>query len=127
MIRRFDKSPAAAKNAATQFHIAARAGDTDALQRDLSTSKVDINVRDTFTQTPLHWYVAFLSKLMFNQFRAAYAGRVNAVRFLLANGANPNATDKNGFTPLHSAASAGERSLDHLNVCKLLLRNGIFL
>jgi len=110
MIRRFDKSPAAAKNAATQFHIAARAGDTDALQRDLSTSKVDINVRDTFTQTPLHW--------------AAYAGRVNAVRFLLANGANPNATDKNGFTPLHSAASAGERSLDHLNVCKLLLRNG---
>jgi ankyrin repeat protein len=42
------------------------------------------------------------------------AGRVEAVRRLLAAGADPNAADSIGFTPLHQAAALGHRAIAEL-------------
>lgn len=46
----------------------------------------DVNVTDGYLRTPLH--------------RAAQFGHVQAVQLLLRLGANPNAQDENGWTPL---------------------------
>lgn len=50
------------------------------------------------------------------------AGRVEVVRRLLAAGADPNAADQIGFTPLHQAAALGHRA-----VAELLLDSGALL
>lgn len=55
-----------------------------------------LEMRDSRGRTPLHM--------------ACEHGRSEAVRALLAGGANANATDRNGFQPLHKCAQAG--SLD---------------
>ena len=58
--------------------------------------------------TPLHWAVA-----------GAYGDKAVMVSLLLQMGANPNAKDKHGNTPLHDAANDG-----HIAVIKALLRAG---
>jgi len=51
--------------------------------------------------------------------RAAYWGMENAVRKLLATGANPDERDETGETPLHKAARRG-----HVNSLRALIENG---
>ena len=59
---------------------------------------------------------------------AAYEGFVNICWLLLQRGFNPNARDKNNWTPLHCAASGGASRQDsdysHLVILELLLRKG---
>jgi ankyrin repeat protein len=51
---------------------------------------------------------------------AVYEGHVEIVRVLLENGANPNAKNNIGRTPLHGAASLG-----HVDVVRVLLERGV--
>ena len=50
---------------------------------------------------------------------AAQEGHVEIVKILLERGANPNAEDDAGRTPLHDAAFKG-----HVEIVKLLLERG---
>ena len=50
---------------------------------------------------------------------AASSGHYEMVQVLLGQGSDYNSVDKEGWTPLHSAAKAG-----YLNVVKLLVENG---
>lgn len=69
----------------------------------LSDKSSDINaVAATFRRTPLHW--------------VAYCGNCPLVKLLIDNGANVNAEDDSGWTPLHLTSS--------LRVAKLLIDNG---
>jgi ankyrin repeat protein len=82
--------------AQTRLWDAAIAGDTVALATALKDG-ADIQALDT-RRTPngrraLNW--------------AAINNRVDAIRFLLAHGAQIEATNKTGFTALHHAAEAG--------------------
>lgn len=52
---------------------------------------------DNGNSSPVHW--------------AAYSGCLEAFDFLVAQGANINAQDKDGFTPLHLAALAEKRHI----------------
>jgi len=54
-----------------------------------------------------------------NLHEAAAAGDVKCVEQLLKRGSNPNARDKDSYTPLHHAAARG-----HVEVVKLLLKHG---
>ncbi len=68
---------------------AARKGDLTALQQHID-ARVDIDVRDEEHQsTPLH--------------RAAYYGQVETVKWLVEKGADKNARNKDGNTPLDAA------------------------
>lgn len=89
------------------YFAAVRAGDLKFVAKHVS--KCNVHLVDGYTQTFLHW--------------ASYAGHVEVVKRLLKIGANVNALDKNGFTPLHSAVSS-ERTDAHLHVCNLLLQHG---
>ena len=53
----------------------------------------DVNLRDDGGQTPLHYLAAW--------------GNLDLVRMLVSAGANPRATDNDGWTVLHSAAKGG--------------------
>ncbi|MEC7776545.1 MAG: CotH kinase family protein [Planctomycetota bacterium] len=64
---------------------AARAGDVDALKKFVEKGG-DIQKKDQFSTTPLHWAVAL--------------GRVETVKYLLAQGAEVNAANQEGETPL---------------------------
>ena len=65
-----------------------------------------VSVKDGFDRTPLHW--------------AARNGRASTVEILVANGADVNARDKIGCTPLwHAAYQAGNES-----IVQLLCENG---
>lgn len=74
--------------------LAAETGDLEQLQRCLDES-TDIDSRDDAGRTAL--------------LLATLHDRKEAVAFLLAHGANPNAADAGGVTPL-SAAIAGNHS-----------------
>jgi ankyrin repeat protein len=51
--------------------------------------------------------------------KAAFLGLQEAVKAILAEGANPNELDRQGETPLHKAAREG-----HFEVAKLLVEHG---
>ena len=59
---------------------------------EASAGSVDVDVRDSEQQTPLHW-------------AAHHNWDADVVQFLLSNGANVRAIDKLQETPLHKAAS----------------------
>eukprot|EP01104_Vermistella_antarctica_P010586 TRINITY_DN2836_c0_g1_i2.p1 TRINITY_DN2836_c0_g1~~TRINITY_DN2836_c0_g1_i2.p1 ORF type:complete len:703 (+),score=111.69 TRINITY_DN2836_c0_g1_i2:384-2492(+) len=91
----------------TVFELAQR-GDEKALQLvDISD---ELEETDGHGQTLLHV--------------ASYEGHFLLVKALIKRGANIEACDKNQYTPLHSAASNGDRTVNHLNVCSTLLRAG---
>lgn len=72
------------------------------LETELATSTAAINAGDSKNMTPLCW--------------ATIRNDLQAVKTLLAFGANPNVADKWGRTPLYFARS--------INVCKTLLHAG---
>ena len=86
---------------ATSWWQAARWDDV----RTLKSHGGDVNRRNGHGQTALHV--------------AAGAGKEHAVKYLLANGADPRlAPPATGATPLHAAAAAG-----HSGAVRLLLRH----
>ena len=50
--------------------------------------------------------------------KAAIDGNIEAVKLLIANGADVNARDKDGETPLHKASSRGEKEIIELLIAK---------
>ena len=92
-------------------HDAAKAGDVKSLHKILLQAPEQLNKQDKFTQTCLHL--------------AAFSGHVECVQKLLELGANVNVEDRSHFTPLHSAASASDRTERHLEICRVLLLYGI--
>ncbi|MCK4823329.1 ankyrin repeat domain-containing protein, partial [bacterium] len=68
----------------------------------LARHSADVNVRDKHLRTPLH--------------RAAQFGHVQAVQLILRLGANPNAEDENGWTPL-------DRGRTHPAIVRILEAN----
>ena len=81
----------------------------DAFVKGLLTKGWDINARQKHRRgmwTPLHW--------------VAQRGLTNGVACLLANGADPNATDDKGQTPLHFIAQKGVGK----NQAELLIEHG---
>ena len=50
--------------------------------------------------------------------KAARSGNIEAVKLLIANGADVNARDKDGETPLHKASSRGEKEIIELLIAK---------
>lgn len=88
----------------TPLHHAARAGDTQKIQKLISDG-FESNVTDEDGDTPLHI--------------ASYYGHTESVRLLLANGADINAKNKQGCRPLHYAAGGG-----HAEIVELLIANG---
>lgn len=69
------------------------------LESELETSTTEINIGDSKNRTPLYW--------------AAIRGDSQAVKTLLAFGANPDVVDKRGRTPLDFARN--------MIICKMLL------
>ncbi len=50
--------------------------------------------------------------------KAAIDGNIEAVKLLIANGADVNARDKDGETPLHKTSSRGEKEIIELLIAK---------
>jgi len=69
---------------------------------------MSINSRDAKDSTPLHW--------------ACYAGAESSVAYLLAWGADVNATDNQGLTPLHLSVKSAEESKSTRSLRHLLIK-----
>lgn len=76
-------------NGRTPLHWAASKGNTDSLKLLLTTRGIDINATCNLSLTPL--------------IHAVMHNRINCLEELLSMGANVNATDTNGHTPLDFA------------------------
>lgn len=81
------------------LHSAAALGVPWAL-RGLLAGRENLDQRDYFGYTPLHW--------------AARHGRCEAAELLLEHGAGPNACDGNGETPLRQALAWGQERVAQL-------------
>lgn len=91
----------------TALHYACQKGFAK-IAESLLLYRAEINVRDSaLHQTPLHNAVLFAG------------GSLELVQLLVERGADVNATSKNGWTPLHRAASKG-----FTNVCEYLIAMG---
>jgi ankyrin repeat protein len=89
----------------TPFHLAAAAVNQDSAILDLllaTEKKIQIDERNNAGMTALH--MAFKES------------NVDAARFLLSKGANPNVADENGLTPLHWAANFVIDELPHVTM-----------
>jgi hypothetical protein len=117
----------------TPLHIAAIRGRVDVV-RFLLEHGANPNARDKDSMTPLHLmseYYEFLSLLTSygDKDEVLKYGKtppprwvpfhVEVAKLLLRHGADPNAKNEGGWTPLHYAAYEG-----HVNVVRLLLEHG---
>jgi ankyrin repeat protein/predicted O-methyltransferase YrrM len=73
-----------------ESHEAAKRDEVDKLRKLLSKDEIRLEKRDKYQRTPLH--------------SAARYGAMSAARFLLEQGADPNARDERGDAPLHLAS-----------------------
>jgi hypothetical protein len=73
----------------TSVHAAAQNNQLSLLRSLVSEDATSVNAVDADSRTPLHW--------------AASGGHLDVVAYLLANGAEVDKTDDNGWTPLHIA------------------------
>jgi hypothetical protein len=89
----------------TQLHHCAKNGFTSSVKRLLSIRNINVNVKDLYGSTPLHW--------------ATRNGHIEIARLLLQNGADVNARCIIGITPLHFSAIFG-----HVDILHLLVENG---
>ena len=89
----------------TPLHLSAGMGSGNALSALLADARTDAEATDDVGETALHL--------------AAAAGRLEAVRQLLAHGVRVDAASHEGYTPLHMAAQHGE-----LDAARLLLEAG---
>jgi hypothetical protein len=89
----------------TQLHHCARKSLTTSVKRLLSIRNINVNVKDVYGATPLHY--------------AAANGHVEIIHLLLQNGADVNARNNYGYTPLHYAARNG-----NVDILHLLVENG---
>jgi ankyrin repeat protein len=100
----------------TALHIVSR-GEYDSeehgsgIARLLLERGVDIHAQDTIFATALHY--------------AAFNGRFGIVQLLLDHGANPNAENEQGRTPLDSVTRGEYKSREHgVSIARLLLELG---
>lgn len=89
----------------TALHVAASASCAAMTATLLEMRGVDVDAKDVWEETPLHF--------------AARAGSVEVCTLLMANGAKLNAVNDEGVTPLLAAATASQKS-----ACQLLLDKG---
>jgi ankyrin repeat protein len=122
------------KKSATPLHSTALFGHKEIAEL-LITKGADVNAKDKDGETPLDWaklhrrpeIADFLRKhgaktsfeLKASQYFIAAAGfSFEAVKHGLAAGANVNATDESGWTPLHRAAMRGRKEIAKLLIAK---------
>ena len=90
------------------FNKAVTDADVEKIQEFIAAgADVNNNQHGSIQQTPLH--------------AAVWINHPDIVNLLLAKGANPNAQDRNGNTPLHLAAMQGD---SHLEIIRILLAHG---
>jgi len=83
------------------IHKAAKTGDVEKIKSLLAEDPSLVNSKDKlYGYTPLH--------------TAAIAGKVESAEVLLDNGADVNATDNKGNTPLHWANKEGHKDVAEL-------------
>jgi len=109
----------------TALHRAAAEGESEVAKLLLARG-AEVDARTKSGETPLHWAITNHGQRHFwlwshpdSLGTERKVDSNSAVGFLLSHGANPNARDKDGFTPLHWAAAKG-----HTRLAELLLRNG---
>lgn len=126
-----------------QIHFAARRGDIRALQRQLDRD-INVDERDQQQKTPL-MHAAEDNRAQLNTLQllidrgadvnascstfqdtplllAAHSGRIDKVRFLLAQGANPRYVSPQGYTVITTLPGSPDPA--HLEILELLLRAG---
>lgn len=86
---------------------AAKNNDVPTIENELNHG-VNIESKDDAGRTPLYW--------------AAWAGKFNAVKYLVDHGANINASGEYGYTALHGAAQS-----DNLEIAKYLVERGAII
>lgn len=79
----------------TPLHLAARTQDHGCLELLLTKGKADPDIEDYDKRTPLHAAIG----------KSSQSSKI--IETLILNGANPNAADQYGYTPLHIAALKG--------------------
>ena len=82
-----------------RIHLAAETGNIEAVKQHLAAG-TDVNAKDWFENTPLHW--------------AAMESHKEIAELLIANGANVNAKDEYGDTPLDWAIQFREPEIADL-------------
>jgi len=88
----------------TSLHIAAERGHEDIVNM-LLASGTAVDEHDSERNTALH--------------RATYNKKLNVVLRLLKDGANPNAVNTAGWTPVHLAVSTGS-----IDIVRVLVQHG---
>lgn len=96
---------------ATPLHVAANAGQADAVNALLCSGDVTVDAKNSDGETPLHWVTK--NKMTMTD---VHNGHLMSVRLLLKHGANAEMGDKDRCTPLHSACNRG-----YLELVKMLL------
>lgn len=87
------------------LHEAAKMGKTEEVEKLLAFGTCEVNELDQFGQTALHI--------------ASFEGHKDVVLLLIKKMASLSVQDKNGWTPLHSAASSR-----NLEICEILIKEG---